>query len=111
MNYEVIILKPAKEFLEKLDIKFRAKAFRTIDLLQEFGPILKEPHTKKISGTKNLHELRIKLGNIICRLFYFHHGNKFYVITSGYVKKDQKLNTNEINRALNLMKLFIEGNL
>lgn len=108
MKYSVIILEPAKDFLLNLEVKFRAKAFRTIDLLQEFGPFLKEPHTKKVTGTKNLFELRIKLGNNICRLFYFHHEQYIYVITSGYIKKDQKLNKSEINKALKLMKLYTE---
>jgi phage-related protein len=108
MKYSVIILEPAKDFLSNLDIKFRAKAFRTIELLQEFGPFLKEPHAKKITGTKNLFELRIKFSNNICRLFYFHHEQSIYVITSGYVKKDQKLDKAEINKALKLMKMFMK---
>ncbi len=108
MKYSVIILEPAKNFLVNLDIKLRAKAFRTIELLQEFGPFLKEPHAKKITGTKNLFELRVKFSNNICRLFYFHHENSIYVTTSGYVKKDQKLDKAEIDKALKLMKMFIE---
>jgi phage-related protein len=106
MKYDVIILEPAKVFLSYIDIKLRAKAFRTIELLQEFGPILKEPHSKKIVGTKDLYELRVKFSSNICRLFYFHHNNKIYVITSGYVKKEQKLNKNEIDKALKIMKQY-----
>ena len=108
MKYSVHILEPARDFLLKLDAKIRAKAFRTIDLLQEFGPFLKEPHAKKITGTKHLYELRIKLGSNIYRLFYFHHEHNIYVVTSGYMKKDSKLNRTEIDKALQLMKLFIE---
>jgi len=109
MKYTVVILEPAKDFLINLEVKLRAKAFRTIDLLQEFGPVLKEPHTKKVAGTKNLFELRIKFGNNICRLFYFHHEKYIYVITSGYIKKDQKLSKSEIEKALKLMKLYGEA--
>ncbi len=109
MKYSVIILEPAKDFLLNLDVKLRAKAFRTIELLQEFGPVLMEPHAKKITGAKNLFELRIKFSNNICRLFYFHHEQYIYVITSGYIKKDQKLNKSEIGKALKLMKLYIEA--
>ena len=108
MKYTVIILEPAKDFLLNLDIKFRAKAFKTVEVLQEFGPFLKEPHAKNITGVKYLFELRIKLGSNICRLFYFHHEHYIYVITSGYIKKDQKLDKSEINKALKLMKLFKE---
>jgi len=109
MKYSVIILEPAKDFLVNLEVKLRAKAFRTIELLQEFGPVLKEPHTKKVAGTKNLYELRIKFSSNICRLFYFHHENQIYVITSGYVKKDHKLSKNEIEKALKIMKLYLEA--
>ena len=108
MKYDVLILEPAKIFLSNCDIKLRAKAFRTIELLQEFGPVLKEPHSKKIVGTKDLYELRVKFSTNICRLFYFHHNNKIYVITSGYIKKEHKLNKQEIEKALKLMKLFKE---
>ena len=38
MIYTVKILLQAKAFLQSLDVKLRAKAFRTINLLQEFGP-------------------------------------------------------------------------
>ena len=67
MNYEVIILDPAKDFLDSLEIKLRAKSYRTIQLLTEFGPFLSEPHSKKISGIDSLYELRIIQGNNICR--------------------------------------------
>jgi phage-related protein len=108
MKYEVIILEPAKVFLHNINIKLRAKAFRTIELLQEFGPLLKEPHSKKVTGIKDLFELRVKFSSNICRLFYFHYKNTIYVITSGYVKKEQKLNKLEIEKALKLMKQYKE---
>lgn len=109
MNYEVYILEPAKIFLDSLEIKLRAKAFRTVDLLQEFGPFLKEPHAKKITGSKDLYELRVKQGSDICRLFYFHDKGKIYIITSGYVKKSQKLNNEEIAKARMIMQKYREN--
>ena len=108
MKYDVSILEPARVFLSSIHIKLRAKAFRTIELLQEFGPLLKEPHAKKIAGTKELFELRVKVSSNICRLFYFHYDNKIYVITSGYMKKEQKLNKLEIEKALKLMRQYKE---
>ncbi|MCP4701349.1 MAG: PIN domain-containing protein [Gammaproteobacteria bacterium] len=44
----------------------------------------------------------------IVRLFYFEFNQKTYVITSGYVKKQQKLNKQEIKRAYRLMLQYIE---
>lgn len=106
MKYEIIILEPAKIFLESLELKLRAKSYRTIELLEEFGLFLKEPHAKKVSDSDSLFELRVKQGNNICRFFYFHDKNSIYIITSGYLKKTQKLNKNEIEKAEKLFREF-----
>ncbi len=108
MDYKIIILSPAKEFLESLEYKMQAKVIRTIELLQQFGPFLKEPHSKKIRGTDDLYELRIKQGSNISRFFYFHDSDILYVITSGYIKKDQKLKKAEIEKAIKLMNEYKE---
>jgi len=39
---------------------------------------------------EKLFELRVKHGSNICRLFYFYFRNNIYIVTSGYLKKDQK---------------------
>ena len=106
MKYEVIILESAKYFLDELELKLKAKSFRTIQLLSEFGPFLPEPHTKKIVGVQGLFELRVKQGSNICRFFYFHYKDKVYVVTSGYIKKEQKTSRKEIEKAVNLFNEF-----
>ncbi|MDH5719168.1 MAG: type II toxin-antitoxin system RelE/ParE family toxin [Spirochaetia bacterium] len=103
MKYDVLLSDGANEFIEELDIKMRAKTMRTIGLLEEFGPLLSEPHTRKIKGIKGLFELRIKLSNNIVRLFYFHIRDRIYIITSGYIKKDNKLKKSEIEKAVKIM--------
>ena len=110
MEYEVRVLQPALHFLETLDIKMKAKAYRTISLLRDFGPFLTEPHSKKITGIKNLYELRVKQGNNICRLFYFHSDGKVYVVTSGFIKKRNKTSKSELEKAERIMNQFMEGN-
>jgi len=107
MEFEIILLEQAVEFINSLDVKFRAKTYRTIELLGDFGFFLKEPHSKKLSGYDNLYELRVKLGSNICRLFYFHHHNRIFVITSGYIKREQKTNIREIESALHIMKSYL----
>ena len=107
VKYEIQLMDPAIGFIEKLAIKMRAKVLRTIGLLEEFGPQLPAPHSKTLKGCNGLKELRVKLGNNIVRLFYFHHKGKTYVVTSGYVKKTQKTNQQEIGRALRLMNKFL----
>lgn len=102
-------MEPAVEFVQKLAIKMRAKVFRTIELLERFGPQLPAPHAKTLNGCGGLKELRVKLGNNIVRLFYFHDKGKVYVLTSGYVKKTQKTNQREIDRAIRLMNEYLRG--
>ena len=107
MEYEVKLLDPATDFVQKLAVKMRAKVMRTIELLEQFGPQLPAPHAKPLKGCGGLRELRVKQGSNIVRLFYFHHEGKMYVATSGYLKKTQKTNQREIARAMRLMKEFI----
>ena len=110
MDYTVVILEQAEVFLDTLDVKLAAKAFREIELLKAIGPLLSFPHTRKIVGTENLFELRVKQGTNICRLFYFYNKNRIYIITSGYIKKTEKTNHEEIRRAIRLMNDYLEEN-
>ena len=66
---KILILEPAKEFIDSLNIKIQAKTFRTIDLLQEFGFSLAMPHSKKLTGY-DLYELRVKFASDIVRMFF-----------------------------------------
>ena len=110
MEYEVQILEPAVSFLKSLNLKLRAKVYRTIRLLGEFGPFLAEPHSQKMKGYKSLYELRVKQGSDICRFFYFHQKGKVYVVTSGYVKKSMKTSKSELITAEKMMQQFMEEN-
>ncbi|MDA8273034.1 MAG: type II toxin-antitoxin system RelE/ParE family toxin [Deltaproteobacteria bacterium] len=95
---------PVKEFLLSLPEKHRAKAVREIDLLEEFGTNLKEPHVKHIKGHKNLWELRIKFAGDISRIFYFMPINDTFLLLSGFVKKTEKTPQGEIDKALHYME-------
>jgi len=103
-----MILPPAQEFLDSLQPKLEAKAYRTIELLKTFGYQLTEPHSKTLADVDGLKELRIKVGTDICRIFYFHHKGTIYVATSGFIKKDMKTDRGEIERARKLRTQFIE---
>ncbi|WP_061285966.1 type II toxin-antitoxin system RelE/ParE family toxin [Leptospira interrogans] len=103
MKFKIQLLEPAEEFLLKLENKLKAKAFRTIELLGEFGPELREPFSKKIEG---LFELRIKQGSNICRFFYFFEKDRIVILISGYIKKEQKTSKDQLARVLKLMKSY-----
>ncbi len=106
----MIFLEQAASFMKSLDIKMRMKAKFVLDLLRVKGNFLTEPYSKNITGYKNLKELRIKQGSNICRLFYFHSKSKVYVVTSGFIKKSQKIKPAELNKAIKLMNEYLEEN-
>jgi phage-related protein len=108
MTYEVEILETALIFIQTLTLKMQNKALRAIGLLERFGYQLHEPESKTISNAEGLKELRIQFGGDICRLFYFHYKGIIYVVTSGYIKKEQKTKRSEIERALLIKKKFLE---
>ncbi|MCD8047662.1 MAG: type II toxin-antitoxin system RelE/ParE family toxin, partial [Clostridiales bacterium] len=60
---------PAKDFLDSLDVKMRAKMVRTIGLLRENGGELREPASKPLGD--GIFELRAQMGNNISRVLYF----------------------------------------
>jgi len=110
MKFEVELTEEVIKFILSVSEKMQAKILRTIELLKEFGYNLPEPHSKKIKPTSKIYELRVKQGNNICRLFYFHWKDKIYIITSGYIKKTNKTDKNQIEKALDIMKSFLEEN-
>jgi phage-related protein len=108
MNFEVKVLHPAYEFIRSLNPKMRAKVYRVIDLLKLFGFRLSEPHAKTLQNAGGLKELRVKVATDICRLFYFHHKEKIYICTSGYIKKTDKTDEQEILRAMRIRNEFLQ---
>ena len=107
MAYEVKLMPPAAEFLDALSDRLRAKVVRSIVLLREVGPLLREPYAKKVKDWKGLFELRVALGGDTCRFFYFWHGSRIVIVTSGYMKKGMKIERRELERATSLMKGYL----
>jgi phage-related protein len=108
MQFDVKVLPQAHEFICSLPKKIRAKVYRGIDLLKLFGYQLCEPHAKIIKNAEGIKELRIKAATDICRIFYFHYQNRLYVCTSGYIKKSDKTDEQEIQRALRIRNDFLQ---
>ena len=92
---------PVRDFLESLPAKHRAKALRAIDLLEEFGPALREPHAKAIQGEtyKGLWELRVQFGGDLSRVFYFMAVGDTFVLLHGFAKKTQRTPRKELDTA------------
>ena len=85
---------PAKEFILALDAKMRAKVVRTVGLLREEGPSLREPYSKHLED--GIFEIRTKFGSDITRVLYFFVIGRKIILTNGFVKKTQKTPASEI---------------
>ena len=92
--------KSLEKFIESLEKLTIAKVLRTIDLLEEFGPKLGLPHSKKVSA--RLFELRIR-GKQEVRIFYTFHQQQI-ILLYGFIKKSQKIPQKEIQTALQRLK-------
>ena len=89
--------KPCLEFLNTLEVKLRAKAFRDLSLLEEKGTDLRLPYSEHLDD--GIFELRTKQStNIVRNLYFFFVGNKI-IVTHGFRKKTQKTPPGEIVRA------------
>ncbi|NSW53212.1 MAG: type II toxin-antitoxin system RelE/ParE family toxin [Anaerolineae bacterium] len=98
-----------ESFLDQLPVKHRAKAIRSIELLQTFGTSLTEPHVTKILGSryKGLYELRIQFASDISRIIYFLFDGDKFILVHGFVKKTQKTPAKELEIARNQMLEFL----
>ena len=102
-DFEIIFYKtsggvcPVRDFLDKTDVKLRAKTLRTIQLAKQFGNRLPEPYSKSLED--GIFELRTKVGSNISRVLYFFFDGGKIVLTNGFVKKTQKTPRREIDLA------------
>lgn len=101
---------PILDFLKSIPKKDAAKILKEIELLEEFGLSLGMPHIKKIAGTKDLWELRIKQSTNNYRVFYFTMHGHAIILLNAFQKKSQKTPDKEIQRALTYMYDYIERN-
>ena len=65
------------------------------------------PHAKRLTDYP-ISELRAKQGSDIVGLFYFAARGQIYVVTSGYVKKENKTDRREIERAMRARAAVLE---
>ncbi|OGN07259.1 MAG: hypothetical protein A2940_00655 [Candidatus Wildermuthbacteria bacterium RIFCSPLOWO2_01_FULL_48_29] len=89
-----------EEFIKSLEEQTIAKVLRTTELLEEYGPQLVMPHSRKIEN--NLFELRIR-GQQEIRIFYTFHKSSA-ILLHGFVKKSEKTPKKEIKTALQRLK-------
>lgn len=89
--------RPLFDFLASLPIKAQEKVIRDIELLERFGPRWGMPHVRSLPD--HMYELRSKHGSNIYRTFFFRWHDTVLVLTSGYHKKAQKMDTKKFKQA------------
>lgn len=99
---------PVIEFLREQTPKDRAKLLREIDLIAQFGLALGCPHIKKMAGTKELWELRIKRATNDFRIFFFCVPAGKMVLLHAIRKATKKTPPGEIDIALKRLKVYKE---
>lgn len=99
---------PMIDFLNDIeDEKLKSKTIRNIYLLADLKNNARPPLSEYIG--EGIFELRTKFSSNITRAFYFFiWGNKI-IMTNGYIKKSQKLDKNEFNKAKKLMDNYLKS--
>lgn len=92
--------KPVIDFLEVLRQQDRVlhklvvAGIKKLEMSERHGP----PLTKLVDKDHGILELRVGSKNIARVLFFFRQGQEI-IMTNGYVKKQQKVDTSELERA------------
>lgn len=94
---------PVQNFIEAQEITTQAKITSFIDLLENYGPYLKPPYSKKLQD--KLYELRLS-GKIAVRIFYTILDNEYYLLHA-FKKKSQTTPRQELKTALDRMRSII----
>ncbi len=97
------------EFIKEQQPKDQAKILREIDMLARFGLALGMPHIKKMEGTHDLWELRIKQSTNNFRIFYFCFKKNTFVLLHGIRKTTAKTPKRDIEIALKRLNNYVKG--
>ena len=89
---------PVQEYMQKLEEKYQAKIIAHIELLRSKAGRLYAPYAKHIQGP--IWELRVDLGRLASRIFYFLASEQKIVLLHAFAKKSQKTPAQEIITAL-----------
>ncbi len=88
---EIILFKeddnrvPLVEWLESVPVKPAAKCVAALARLEELGHELRRPEADYLRD--DIHELRVRFGNVNYRMLYFFHGRSIAVVSHGCTKE------------------------
>jgi phage-related protein len=98
---------PVEDFLDSLTDKRVEKVLWVLRIIRDIDIIPKE-YLKKLIGTEDLWEIRIKSGNNHYRILCFIREGRNIVLTNGFSKKSQKVPSKEIKLAQERKKDYFE---
>ena len=89
---------PVRDFIESIqDKNLKAKVLRDIEILAVEGRKIRMPLSKYVGD--GFYELRTKQSSNITRISYFFVVGDLIILTNGYIKKDNKLDSRELQKA------------
>ena len=88
---------PALEYIRAQVKAHRAKIGRALSYLEEVGHEARRPAADYLG--ESIYELRIGVDGHQHRLLYFFHGRTLIVVTGGFLKKAERVPTEELVRA------------
>jgi phage-related protein len=97
---------PVADFIDSLSVGTRAMVFRLIDLLGDYGVLLKEPYTKQIKD--KIREIRIKDTQGALRVLYFTFTGRRFILLHSFIKKADKTPEKDIEIAERRMTDFLQ---
>ena len=102
MNRLKFLYDETYDFLLSFDDETTARVLGNLELLDELGPLLRPPKSKKV--IKDLYELRVH-GKLSIRIFYTFYKNQIFIL-GAFVKKSQKIPKQELKKVMNTLKFL-----
>lgn len=89
---------PVETFLEGISVQDQKKVLWVLKLIEDL-PRVPAEYFKKLVGTDDIWECRIRSGSNAYRIFSFFFRGRSVILTHGYSKKRMKTDAKEIIRA------------
>jgi phage-related protein len=101
--------RPLEQFLDSVDSKEAQKISWVLKLIEELDRIPYQ-YFKKLTGSEEIWECRVKTKSKAIRIFGFFVNGNTLVLTHGYAKKSQRTDARQINLAENYRRDYFARN-
>ena len=98
---------PVENFLDSMSDQHAQKVAWVLRLVEKLDRVPKQ-YLKKLAGTDQIWEIRTQMGGKSYRLLGFFDGLVLLILTSGFVKKQQKTPHKEIELAQRRRSEYLE---